>query len=359
MASIQHRPKYAKPWRVMWRDAAAKQCSRSFATKKDATKFARALDIGEESTAHHRAIDLETAACEWLDSVAATCADRTLARYRWVVSDLCAHLGVVRVDAVTVRSLEQWRNDKRKGLAASTVRNNIKAMRAFFAWCVSHGYCSENQAAKVAVPRVKRKIPEWLDAGDTNRLLCRIAEHSQEYGLACLFAARAGLRRGEIRALRWADVDLTDGALYVRDTKSKEPRIVPMHHEIAAALMDWPQSGPYVFPGAGNYKEREQRSNAQGKAINAWLRANKYGVTLHGLRHSFASQLAGAGASESAIRDLLGHTSLEVTRLYTHSRLTAHQQAIARLGNQDAPTAQESQPQVPAKHGRTPDTREA
>jgi site-specific recombinase XerC len=70
--------------------------------------------------------------------------------------------------------------------------------------------------------------------------------------------------------------------------------------------------------------------------MNAWLKAHGYGITIHGLRHSFASQLAAAGASEAEIRDLLGHTSIEITRLYTHVRDFQKRTHVLSLGQNPA-----------------------
>jgi len=149
--------------------------------------------------------------------------------------------------------------------------------------------------------------------------------------LIVLLGVRAGLRRREIRMLRWYDI--RNDTIQVRETKSKNPRIVPLHPEIKSALADWPKRGDFLFPSKRHGVANDlYRGSAQGKAINAWLASTGYDATMHSLRHSFASQLAAAGASEAEIRDLLGHTSIEMTRLYTHARDTLKRKHVFSLG---------------------------
>jgi integrase/recombinase XerC len=333
MATIQKRPNRPSPYRVLWWQDCRKY-SQSFRTLAEAKKFRAQCELQRQAIRTGSA-ELETAAALWIQDRTACCRMETVRRYLVVVRSFCEFCGPVRVDSVTVLHVEQWRNDRASRLEPNTVRNDIKCLRSFFAWCASHSLCSASPAARVSIPRFRRRIPGWLDELQTERLLDQLMEAGlTEYRLVCLLASRAGLRAREIRDLRWADVDLSAGILRINETKSRDPRIVPIHPTLASAILDWPESGPFVFPrirksAGGN----THRSTAQGKALNAWLHSCGWQITLHGLRHSFASQLAAAGASEEVLRTLLGHTSLEVTRLYTHSRDRDRTAAVMRLGH--------------------------
>jgi len=276
---------------------------------------------------------LHDALVEWVADRRAVCAGASTVSYGSIAHILSAYLGAVRVDRVTTSRLEDWRNDMAARMSPRSVRNYVKVVRSFFAWAVRKGYCVHSPAAAVAVPRVKRVIPAWLSAADTERLLNLVAGAPDEVRLVVLLAVRAGLRRGEIRALRWDDVDLHNGMLRINETKSSIPRMVPMHPAVRACLDAWPRVGAYVFPAIRRHGETRGgcRGTAQGKMVNAWLARTDCGVTMHGLRHSFASQLAERGASEAEIRDLLGHTSVEITRLYTHSREALRREHVMGL----------------------------
>jgi len=332
MASIQKRPGSALPYRVMWREG-GRQRSKSFARLNDARRFRAGLELHDEAVSVGTC-DVDAAFTEFLRDRLAVCQPRTVERYLTVRNAFVPVIGNRRLDDLTADDIAQWRNDRRARCAAKTVRCDLVCLRAFFNWAVRRGYIKASPAADVALPTVKRGVPGWLDADQTAALLAELAaDWEWEIRLVCLLAVRAGLRRNEILTLRWADIDFTERVLRVRG-KSRSVRLVPMHPDIEQALMDWPERGPWVFWRQRDRGGNRLRSSAQGKVVNRWLRNHGYGITLHGLRHSFASQLAANGASENEIRDLLGHTSMAVTRVYTHSRDTAKRQHVAQLGCQ-------------------------
>ena len=360
------------PYRVRWREN-KKQHSKSFKRKKDAVHFSAALEMGHEifetgTTA------LAIAAQDWILEKSVTCSKKTVERYHWVLKDFLNSTGAMRLDLVTVRQVEKWRNDSMKKMTPYTVRNNIKCLRSFFSWCISRKLCKESPAAAVATPAFKRQIPEWLDDHQTNELLSRARDCSAERYLVAVLAARAGLRASEITLLGWADVDFESAApiIKVRKTKSKFPRIIPMHPEIQAALMDWPQAGAFLFGRIRKSKDmtHEHRSEQLRKTFCAWLKAEGYLITLHGLRHSFGSQLAAGNTPVNVIAELLGHSSLEVTRLYLHARDRQKVAAVAQLGQirgpvsedqpapgvQDVPEAEAGKPQKRATPGAPVET---
>lgn len=333
MASIQKRANQTLPYRVMWRDG-GRQHSKSFAKLGDAREHKARVELHQVAVVS-QTVDIDTAVTLYLEDRISCCSRETVQRYMSVLNIFCDWLGPKRLDRVRQTDIEQWRNERREKCKPYTVRNDIKNLRVFFGWCVKRGWLIESPATAVQTPKYKRKIPVWLDTLQTEALLGELRAESAELYLVALFAVRAGLRRKEIRELRWADLDLGDAPLVrVNETKSVEPRLVPLHPALKQALLDWPEVGPYVFPRIRGRQviEEHHRGTAQGKVLNAWLARHGYGITIHGLRHSFASHLAAAGASETEIRDLLGHASLEITRLYTHSRDSQKRVHVEQLG---------------------------
>jgi integrase len=244
--------------------------------------------------------------------------------------------GATRVDRLTRDHAERWRDRLSQTRAMATVRIYGKALKMFARYCTGRRWCPGPFTDGMALPRVKRKIPAWLDEQQTAALLTELQATDKELHLCALFACRAGLRRNEIRMLQWSDIEQRSMTLRVNETKSVT-RLIPMHSDLAAAVAAWPRTGEYVFDAVRKGRVGDHRSSALGKAMNAWLKANGYGITIHGLRHSFASQLAAAGASEAEIRDLLGHTSIEITRLYTHVRDVQKRNHVLSLGQRPAP----------------------
>jgi integrase len=278
---------------------------------------------------------VQDAVAAWLADRRVVCARRTWETYASPMKDFCGMFGSARVDRLTRDHAERWRDALSKTRAPATVRIYGKALKMLARYCSGRRWCPGPFTDGMALPRVKRKVPAWLDEQQTAALLTELQATDKELYLCALFACRAGLRRNEIRMLRWSDVDATTMTLRVNETKSVT-RLIPMHGELGSALTTWPQQGEYVFDAMRRGKVGDHRSSALGKAMNAWLKAHGYGITIHGLRHSFASQLAAAGASEAEIRDLLGHTSIEITRLYTHVRDLQKRSHVLSLGQNPA-----------------------
>jgi integrase len=331
MAYIIHRKDRPKPWRVYWRNERSTLCSKSFAGRQDARAHARFVEAHADAAVVH-STTLRIAADQWLADSRARLSPHTIVSYVSVMGLICDAMGrTARVDRIASPDITRWRNEMASRLRPSTVRNYIKDVRVFFNWAVQQGYCAKNPATSVAVPNVRRGIPRWLDETETVRLLEDALRTDAATYLVVLLGIRAGLRRREIRMLRWSDI--RNDTIQVRETKSKNPRIVPLHPDIKNALADWPKRGDFLFPPKRHGSANDlYRGTAQGKAVNAWLATNGYDATMHSLRHSFASQLAAAGASEAEIRDLLGHTSIDMTRLYTHARDTLKRQHVLSLG---------------------------
>mgnify|MGYP003146983142 CR=1 FL=1 len=350
MPSIDHRPGNPKPYRVRWREN-RKQHSRAFRKKKDAVHFSAALELGQE-VFETGTTALAIAAQDWIFEKEVTCSKKTVERYHWVMKDFLISTGAMRLDLVTVAHVETWRNHSMTKMTPYTVRNNIKCLRSFFSWCIARKLCKESPAKAVATPAFKRTIPEWLDDHQTNDLLEKARACSAERYLVAVLASRAGLRASEITLLGWADIDFESAApiIKVRKTKSKYPRIIPMHPQIKAALMDWPQGGAFLFGRIRKSKDmtHDHRSEQLRKTFCAWLKAEGYLITLHGLRHSFGSQLAAGNTPVNVIAELLGHSSLEVTRLYLHARDRQKVAAVAQLGQIQGPVSDD----LPAPGGQ-------
>lgn len=334
MSYIVHAKGRPRPWRVYWRTTDGKLASKGFLTRIDAKKWQARAELRRVSESIGTRT-VQDAVDAWLSDRRVVCARRTWETYASPMKDFSRMFGTTRVDRLTRDHAERWRDHLAKTMAPATVRIYGKALRMLARYCTGRRWCPVPFTDGMALPRAKRKIPAWLDGGQTTVLLKELQENDAELYLCALFACRAGMRRNEIRMLRWSDVDHTSMTLRVNETKSVT-RLIPMHGELGSALAAWPRQGEYVFDSIRRGKVGDHRSSALGKALNAWLKVHGYGITIHGLRHSFASQLAAAGASETEIRDLLGHTSIEITRLYTHVRDLQKRAHVLSLGRSPA-----------------------
>lgn len=320
MASIVERPDRGRIY-VYYYDQAGRHRGKSFPAnqRREAKRFAAEVEC-TKAEAGPATIDLQSAVVYYLEDRKAVLAIRSWERYRSVLVPLAEQLQRTRLHHITPTMLATWRNERLKIRAATTVRNDLKALKAFFRWCVGRKWITEDPSATVESPRIKRKIRAHLDPEHLTELLTVAkAEGRPEFYLIAVLAARAGLRRNEILFLPWSMVDFKNKTITI-EGKSKEPRVIPMSREVEQALLDWPQSGPQVFPPI--YKcSNCVASPDLGERFNKWLREKGYGITCHGLRHSFAVALVSRGGSERAIGDLLGHQDLQTVRIYARSHL--------------------------------------
>jgi integrase len=262
---------------------------------------------------------------------------------------------------------------KEEGLSARTAKLHLVCLGGIFNFAIENGTVASNPAAKpgkiVSVPKGDR--PDFLDVKETQIFLAAAKEHRPRLFPLFLTAARAGLRCGELRALRWDDVDWQRGTITVQwnvsektitTPKSGKSRVVDMTPHLAETLtahrkalasesLKEGRSMPeYVFP---NTKGMLMDKLPITSAFRSCLKAAKLRtVKLHSLRHSFASALLAAGASLAYVRDQLGHSDVKVTDIYVHASPEDERKALARLDDPLWNTGKNATPAQPETVGR-------
>ena len=167
-------------------------------------------------------------------------------------------------------------------------------------------------------PRKEAKLPRIISEEDVVRLISAANNTKHQCVIAMLYSA--GLRRSELLNLKIADVDLDRMQVFVRGGKGKKDRVTLLSVRLAAALENYyAQYKPihWMFEGRS---QSQYSSTSLSKLINrARLKAGiKKTVTPHILRHSFATHLLDKGVDIRYIQELLGHSSVSTTEIYTH-----------------------------------------
>jgi integrase/recombinase XerD len=251
--------------------------------------------------------------------------------------------GVSEADVVAyARQLQRERTRSGTPLAAETQRAYLMHVRRLFAFLERRGAILQDPALDLVMPRVER-LPRVVLTESQVRELVAAPSAATATGkrnraiLELLYGT--GIRVTECARLETRDVDLSKGALFVRQGKGKKDRVVPVMGRAAAALDVYlrearPQlvrhpSEPAVFlskisgralsPGAIELLVRQS-----AKAAGIPLR-----VSPHTLRHSFATHLIQGGADVRHVQELLGHASLSSTAIYTRVA-TADLQSVIR-----------------------------
>lgn len=225
-----------------------------------------------------------------------------------------------------------------EGLAATSVRRKLSALKALFHYRQSRGQQAHDPTQRVPTPRVGRKLPATIPAEDMARLFAAFplpAENEDPASLrdhlilALLY--QCGLRRAELIALRPQDVDLHRRQLRILGKGSKE-RLVPFGEGLAALL------SRYLDLSIADHRllETDKGKPLYPKFVYTRVRLYLAGVSSeqkkspHVLRHSFATHLMEGGAELNAVKELLGHASLAATQVYTHNDLSRLREVYRR-----------------------------
>jgi integrase/recombinase XerC len=249
----------------------------------------------------------------------------TLGAYRRDLAAL-AHWAQAHSTALIGLDAEQLRAfvaaEHRRGLSPKSLQRRLSACRGLYRWLLRHGRIVASPAQAIRAPRAPRRLPQVLDADEAARLVevpTDVPLGLRDRALLELFYS-SGLRLSELCALRWRDLDLTEGLVTVLG-KGRKQRSVPVGSHARAALAAWrvdqaPAADAPVFPG--------RNGAITPRAVQLRLRqlAQRQGlfkrVYPHLLRHSFASHVLESSGDLRGVQELLGHADIATTQIYTH-----------------------------------------
>jgi integrase len=256
---------------------------------------------------------------------------------------LLPRFGEVQLNAVTTEQVQQLKASL-TARSPKTVNNTISVLNTMLKKAVEWGVIDRMPCAIRLLPIPPREAP-FHDFDDFERLVAAARHRGPEAYLVVLLGGEAGLRRGEIAALQWTDVDMRKRQICVRGSvwkghigtpKGGRFRYVPMTQRLAAALQTSRHlRGPWVFCDRGGQPltEKDIGDHVDHAARRAGLRRRG----IHILRHTFCSHLAMRGAPARAIQELTGHADLKTTQRYMHLSPAAVEAAIRLLDRPGKP----------------------
>ena len=260
-------------------------------------------------------------------------ADRTVRAYRRDLAKLVDFLverGVGRPEAITPAHLQEYVFSlKDRGLRATSIRRAQSSMRTYFGFLVGEGILGKDPSERLESPRVWRRLPDALGREDVERLLDAPDPDSRFYWrdraiLETLYAT--GVRVSELTGLELRALDLEQGLCLVFGKGSKE-RLVPVGRPAVRALTRYlKELRPVLDRGRGEGRVFLNARGAPISRMSVWRlvegSAQRAGirkkVSPHTLRHTFATHLLEGGADLVAVQELLGHTDISTTQIYTH-----------------------------------------
>ena len=225
------------------------------------------------------------------------------------------------------------------GMSAQTVARKLSALRQLYQFLYSEKLRADNPTSTLESPKLGRRLPKSLSMADVTALLDTARNDNTPKGVRLQAMVElmygAGLRVSELVGLKLSDLqmapgskDVTNDFITVRGKGNKE-RIVPLNNKAKDALSAYlamrpsfirdNKPSPWLFPyhRAEGYITRQQFGvMLKELAITAHIDPEK--ISPHTLRHSFASHLLEGGADLRVIQELLGHSDISTTQIYTH-----------------------------------------
>ena len=249
-------------------------------------------------------------------------AQNTLDAYRRDLSEFAKNID--NIDSVNRMTINGFiRTLREKKLAPTSVIRKIASIRGFFKWAYSSGLIKQNPASTLEQPKVPQRLPKVITIKEVEELLHENLTPLEHVIMELLYSC--GLRVSELVNLKLTDIDLA--SKYVRCFgKGSKERIIPMGEIAKQVIKEYlPQRDLllkkynlstkrlFILPN-GRLINRQDVYNLiheRGKLIHK-------NISPHTLRHSFATHLLENGADLRVVQELLGHSDVSTTQLYTH-----------------------------------------
>jgi integrase len=242
-----------------------------------------------------------------------------------IESHLLPYFKDILVAHITAQMVDDYKGLRcKQGASPKTINNELVNLSHILKMAIRWRYLDGNVVSNVEKMPMVKNNPKYLNQSEIQQLI-EASRDSYVHPLL-VTALHTGMRKSELFNLKWADIDFEQDSITIQSkddwhTKNYKSRVLQMTEVLSSTLKEHRifqrelgYKSEYVFTYEGN------RINASiAKSLRAILRtAGMTGITLHTLRHTFASQLILAGVSLREVQELMGHQSYETTLKYAH-----------------------------------------
>jgi len=237
-----------------------------------------------------------------------------------------------------------------KTISPRSINRKISTLKSYYYFLISENYTKYNPLLTVDLPKYSNKLPSILSLEDIKRLLdsCKQdnSSHSIRLNAMIHLIYASGLRVSELVSLKLADVTTGPDNFKMRKIfsvkgKGKKERVVVINEKAISVIEKYlgiidnfakSKSQPYLFPtrsASGHMTRQNFAKSLKKSSISSGLDPDI--VSPHILRHSFASHLLEGGADLRAIQELLGHSDISTTQIYTHLQTKHLKEALQKF----------------------------
>ena len=215
----------------------------------------------------------------------------------------------------------------RQGLSSTSLQRELSAIRSFFNFLLKNQLTDNNPGQYIKAPKKTRKLPKTLDVDQIKSLLEAGTNSTIEIRDLAMFELfySSGIRLSELAQLNLTDIDLTDKTLMVRSGKGGKSRILPIGSKAVAAINTWLEHRIKSITSTETALFISTRGTRLGQRsielrLKQWCKKKGIAENIHPhmLRHSFATHLLESSQDLRAVQELLGHSNISTTQIYTH-----------------------------------------
>ena len=229
-----------------------------------------------------------------------------------------------RDETVRSKQIRTWiASMSKQGLSGKSIHRKLSSLRSYYKYVNTFKNIENQPLAKISSPKLEKRIVKDIPALDLFNMFKNFPWDEQKNGkkdrLMLLMLYSCGLRLSELINIKIKDIDTAKNEIRVLGKRNKV-RIIPLHNELLDAFKDADLKGSYLFErGNGKAYYPMLVNRKVHKYLKLFSSAHK--TNPHTLRHSFATHLLNNGANLMAIKDLLGHSSLAATQVYTKNNI--------------------------------------
>jgi len=257
----------------------------------------------------------------------------------WKRDELCLkhlnnYFGDKKLSEITVDDIGDYKRLRQDFVKPATVNRELEVLRHLFNLADRKDrFFSKNPVSRAGLLKVDNQIERILNQEEEGRLLNNSGYYLKNIIMCAL---NTGLRKGEIISLKWNNVDINNRIITIDsiNSKSKKSRKIPINSVIRKMFLELKlqrEGNEVVFLSSDRkpYARQDSLNRAFYKALE---KANIKGLKFHDLRHTCATRMIESGANIVAVKEILGHSSLDMTMRYAHPE-DSLKEAVEKLAN--------------------------
>lgn len=235
------------------------------------------------------------------------------------------------VNKITAMFVRSWLAEmKEEEISSKTINRKISSLKSFFKYLMKIGVLEQTPMVTITAPKISKRLPVFVEQKDMATLFDHV-EFSDDWKgrterLVLRLFYSTGMRLSELINLKESQLDASHSQVKVLGKGNKE-RILPVSGDLINELERYVHEKPVKLPGVPNLFVSDKGKQLQPRSVYAFVNNHLSQVTTiqkkspHILRHSFATHLMNNGADLNAVKELLGHSSLAATQIYTHNTI--------------------------------------